>query len=166
MSQVDPQEFKNGMRRLAAAVNIISACSDGQPAGLLATAVCSVCAEPPTLLVCLNRSARSYAAISESGRFCVNLLAQEQSEMARRFLELEGADRFSACRWTTLKTGAPAIDGALVNFDCEITETVQAGTHTVFLGRVVAVRTTEAGEPLLYFDGDYAGLAAEHEAAR
>jgi flavin reductase (DIM6/NTAB) family NADH-FMN oxidoreductase RutF len=165
MTELDPQDFKTGMRRLAAAVNIIAAAHDGAPAGLLATAVCSVCAEPPTLLVCVNRSARSYAAIRDSGAFCVNLLAQDQAGLARSFLDLEGAERFSACRWTTLKTAAPAIEGALANFDCEITETVQAGTHTVFLGRVVAMRTSAARAPLLYFDGAYAGLAEDGDTA-
>lgn len=159
MASIASTDYKRGMRRLAAAVNIVSTLHEGRPAGLLATAVCSVSAEPPTLLVCVNRAARTFDAIRDTGRFCVNLLAETQGNLARQFLDRQGPDRFSICTWSTMETGSPAIDGALVNFDCEVTETVQAGTHTVFLGRVVAIAIRPDGAPLLYHDGAYAGLA-------
>jgi flavin reductase (DIM6/NTAB) family NADH-FMN oxidoreductase RutF len=157
-TQVNPNDFRHGMRHLAAAVNIVSTRNSGMPWGLLATAVCSVSDDPPTLLVCVNRSARSYAAIAECGRFCINVLERNQLDVARRFLSLDGPSRFELFGWNTLVTGAPAIDSALINFDCEVVNAVEAGTHMVFIGAVVATRRACEGEPLIYFNGDYASV--------
>lgn len=125
---------------------------------MLATAVSSVCAEPPTLLACVNRSARSFKVIDETGKFCVNVLDRNQHEIAQRFLSLDSVERCKLCSWTALETGAPAVEGALVNFDCTVADAVEVGTHTIFLGRVVATRVNRSGNPLLYYNGDYASL--------
>lgn len=155
---VSSDDFRFGMRHLAAAVNIVSSLQDGEPRGLLATAVCSVSAEPPLLLVCINRSASLYNAITGSGRFCVNALRANQHALARNFLNVESKCRFDGLGWTSLSTGAPAIDGALINFDCEVEQAVTAGTHMIFVGQVVATRCEGETDPLLYFRSGYAGL--------
>jgi flavin reductase len=159
MSTVEPALFKAGMRHLATGVTIVTTSMDGMPSGLVATAVCSVCAEPPTLLVCINRSARAHDVIARSGIFCVNVANHEQAELVPRFLSAPPEQRFTLCGWTTLVTGAPALEDALVNFDCEIVQNAAAGTHTVFFGRVVTARTSSARSPLLYYNGSYASLS-------
>lgn len=162
---ISADEFKHGMRHLAAAVNIVSTLEDEQPRGLLATAVCSVSTEPPMLLACINRSARSYAAIKDSGHFCINVLAKDQLDLARSFLTHDAHKRFDIIEWCALKTGAPALESALINFDCEVVNSIKAGTHMIFVGRVVHTRCTNGGEPLLYFNGNYAGLSDVGEQA-
>ena len=159
IEMVSPDDFRQGMRRLAAAVNVISTDMNGELHGLLATAVCSVSAEPPTLLVCVNQNATACAPIARSKRFCVSVLSQKQYALAQSFLTVKSEDRLNLCKWQRLSTGAPAIEGALVNFDCEVAQVVQAGTHTIYLGRVVAAALPKADAPLLYFDGAYAGMA-------
>lgn len=77
--------FKSGMRRLAAGVSLITTTFNGEHHGLVATSVCSVSAEPPSLLVCVNQVASSHSAIQQAGFFCVNLLAQDDDELAKRF---------------------------------------------------------------------------------
>ena len=78
MATIEIDQFKAGMRRLAASVNVITTRTpDGQRSGLTATAVCSVSATPPTLLVCVNRSGNSHAVLTSSGVFAVNVLALE-----------------------------------------------------------------------------------------
>ncbi|MDI1344962.1 MAG: flavin reductase family protein [Pseudolabrys sp.] len=156
---VNSEEFKQGMRRLAAAVNIVSTLEDGHPGGMLATAVCSVSADPPSLLACVNRGSRTHSALIQSAAFCVNVLADDQLMLARDFLSHKGAARFGLCRWTTLVTGSPAIDDAMINFDCKVSESFDAGTHDIIVGRVVSVRRRANGAPLLYFEGDYRNLA-------
>ena len=158
IEMVSADDFRKGMRRLAAAVNVISTDLDGELHGLLATAVCSVSATPPTLLVCINQSATACGPIAASKRFCVSVLSQTQHDLAQKFLTVKSDERLNLCKWQRLSTGAPAIEGALVNFDCEVEQVVNAGTHTIFLGRVVAAAFAEADTPLLYFDGNYAGM--------
>ena len=72
--------------------------------------------------------------------------------------DLDRFQRFDSAGWTTLVTGAPALDGALVNFDCEVADTIQSGTHTIFIGRIVSVRTNDDGEPLIYANGGFTGI--------
>lgn len=158
MSTVDPTQFKTGMRHLAAGVTLVTTRVDAAPYGLVATAVCSVCAEPPTLLVCINRSGRAHDAIARSGIFCVNVVNRDQADLVPRFLAAPPDRRFALCAWTSLRTGAPALEHALVNFDCEIVQTAASGTHTIFFGRVLAAQTAPGQSPLLYYNGNYAGL--------
>ncbi|MBB6307406.1 flavin reductase [Xanthobacter tagetidis] len=152
---VPEDDFKRGMRRLAAAVNVVSTLDEGRPAGLIATAVCSVSAGPPSLLVCVNRGTRTHGLIVEAGVFCVNVLAADQMPFARQFLARDPAERFASCRWSTLATGSPALDEAMTNFDCEVSSQFSSGTHDILVGHVVAMRQRESGNPLLYFEGDY-----------
>ena len=149
--------FKSGMRRLAAGVSVITTALNGERHGLVATSVCSVSAEPPSLLVCVNRSASSHAAIHAAGFFCVNLLGQSDDDIARRFSDPSlRAVRFDDREWLPLVTGAPALVGALASFDCEITATVPSGSHTIFIGNVRAAELwQEQIAPLIYLDGRF-----------
>jgi flavin reductase (DIM6/NTAB) family NADH-FMN oxidoreductase RutF len=158
---IDADSFKQGMRQLAATVTIVTTEHDGERCGLTATAVCSLSADPPTLLVCVNREAGTHDRIRFSRRFCVNVLSDEDTALSRRFAGPEkGEARFAIGVWRTGVTGAPILDHALASFDCELIEHVEAGTHTIFIGRVIAVETNPGRRPLLYADGDYSGLAA------
>ena len=80
------EAFREAMRRFATTVSIIS-CSDeeGRLHGMSATAVASVCVEPPTLLICINNSTATHGALSRRGRFCVNILRSFHSELSQVF---------------------------------------------------------------------------------
>ena len=163
ISDVVPADvFKLAMRRLAAGVTIITTCHDGERCGLTATAVCSLSADPPQLLVCVNRSAHAHDIIKRGANLCVNLLARRHKALAARFAGQKkgvyGEERFRVGKWTTLKTKAPVLDDALASFDCVVRETVESSTHTIFIGNVVDVRLRAEGHPLLYAGGSYAGL--------
>src|ERR671923_815483 len=82
---VDGAQFKAGMRALAGAVNIITANNAGHRYGMTATAVCSATADPPTVLVCINKLATTHGAISKSKVFCVNVLRSEDWELSTAF---------------------------------------------------------------------------------
>ncbi len=160
ISDVVPADvFKLAMRRLAAGVTIITTCHDGERCGLTATAVCSLSADPPQLLVCVNRSARAHDVIRRGANLCVNLLARRHKALAGYFAGgRKGEERFRSGKWTTLKTNAPVLDDALASFDCVVRETMESSTHTIFIGQVVDVRLRAEGHPLLYAGGAYAGL--------
>jgi flavin reductase (DIM6/NTAB) family NADH-FMN oxidoreductase RutF len=151
--------FKLAMRRLAAGVTIITTCHNGHRCGLTATAVCSLSADPPQLLVCVNRSSQAHDVIKRGANLCVNLLARRHKVLAGYFAgQKKGDERFRSGKWTTLKTSAPVLDDALASFDCVVKETVESSTHTIFIGSVVEVRLRAEGHPLLYAGGSYAGL--------
>lgn len=152
--------FKGAMRRFATGITIITTGEGEARRGLTATAVSSVTMEPPTILVCVNRQGEAHAAIEANGTFCVSILSAGDGEAALCFAgqaELSSAARFSRFSWSTLSSGAPALDGALANVDCSVCDRVETASHTVYFGRVLAVRLCD-GRPLLHFDREFIGL--------
>ncbi len=156
---IDLGAFKKGMRHLAASVTLITTRLGEERGGLTATAVCSVSAEPPQLLVCVNRGASAHPLIVASRRFCVNVLAPPHRKIAERFAGMDGIEgdaRFADMgEWGVLATGVPVLKGCPVNFDCETLHTMVAGTHTIVLGRIVEVALDPTAAPLLYADGKF-----------
>ena len=135
--QVNGEQFRLGMRSLAGAVNIVTTAHAGHRHGMTATAVCSATAEPPTVLVCLNRHTTTHGAVAKSGVFCVNVLRAEDWELSTAFSGAQPGDaRFRSRDWTRLSTGAPVLIEALASFDCRVVKSLAHGTHTVLLGEV------------------------------
>jgi len=149
--------FKSGMRRLAAGVSLIATEIDGQKHGLVVTSVTSLTAEPPSLLVCINKTASAHAHIEQAGKFSVNVLSPDATEIAKVFSDpTRRAERFALGSWTTLSTGAPILGEALVAFDCVVGAAMPYASHTIFVGEVKAVRVHEENEqPLVYFNRDF-----------
>jgi len=159
---VDVEQFKIGMRSLAGAVNIITCAHASHRYGMTATAVCSATADPPTVLVCINKLAATNAAIHKSKVFCVNVLRAEDWELSTSFSggASTGEGRFKTRNWSKLATGSPVLVDSLVSFDCRVVKSLVHGTHTVFLGQVEQVLIGKKGKPLLYSEGQYAKLAS------
>lgn len=165
---IDSERFKAGMRHLAGHVCLVTtANAAGERNGLTATAVCSVSAEPPLLLCCVNREAQSHDAIHRNGVFAINVLAVADRALAERFAGPIGGDaRFDVGDWQCLETGAPVLGSALVSFDCRLYHAVDAGTHGIFFGEIQALRLREdPAAPLLYAHGNYGafGLMPDSE---
>ncbi|MEK0085655.1 flavin reductase family protein [Benzoatithermus flavus] len=159
---VSTAEYLAGMRRLAAGVTIVTTRHQGVPAGLTATSVCSLTAEPPRLVACINRDTDTHALIRASGIFAVNLLTQAHRDLADHFggrTDAFGPARFALAAWTTAVTGAPLLLDAAASFDCRLVQAISAGTHSIFIGEVEAVLARDEAEELVYHDRGYAALA-------
>lgn len=163
MSLITHQQFVETMRHALTAVSVVTSVdTSGRVAGSTVSAVCSVSAEPPSLLVCLNRTGSLAPVIASSGVFCVNLLAADQSHVADCFAGRTGETleaRFACAQWNTLITGCPVLRGAQAAFDCRLLMEQQVGTHAVFIGSVCGVRT-EPSAPLGYLNRAYCMVAA------
>jgi flavin reductase len=153
---VEKQDFRDAMARLGSAVNIITTDGPAGRAGFTASAVCSVTDTPPTLLVCLNRSASVYSVFKQNLTLCVNTLAAEHESLSNLFGGKTPMDmRFSAARWSTLATGAPILHGAVASFDCRISQIVSVGTHDILFCQAVALARNDESHGLAYFDRRY-----------
>lgn len=160
---VNADEHRGGMRHFAAAVSVIAVKGEQGPLGLTATAVCSVTAEPPRLVVFVNKKVAASEAILDGGSLSVNVLAAEQESVARAFAGMlegvYGEARFGHGHWSPLISGAPVLEDALANFDCRVVKVFDESTHYAFLCEVLATRES-AGDPLLYLNGAFRRLAA------
>jgi flavin reductase len=151
------EAFRDAMRRYAATVCIISCASNGSRHGMSATAITSLSVDPPSLLVCVNKSAATHRALSRGGRFCVNVLRSFHAGLSQAFSgKLRGEDRFDLGDWRQSDDGTPFLGDAQANFFCEIARILDYATHTIFVAPVCSVRLHEDVDPLLYQDGKYA----------
>lgn len=153
---VEPAAFKAAMRRLAAGVTVVTSRHGATVNGMTATAVCSVSAEPPLVLVVVNRSAASHDVISKGRCFGLSFLAESQSEIARYFAGAE-AKTFDEIRHTVGTTGCPLIDEVAARLECVVETAYDQGSHTIFVGRVLGADAGQAA-PLVYGDGAFHGL--------
>lgn len=154
-------EFREAMARLASAVTIITTDGVAGRRGMAATAVSSVTDTPPTLLVAVNRSARSNALIRANGVFAVNVLSAQNVDVIENFTSSTSADPFEKCdRWQVLATGSPILKDALASIDCELDQIVNIGTHSLFVGVARSIRFEDSGNALIYFARSYHFVSA------
>jgi flavin reductase (DIM6/NTAB) family NADH-FMN oxidoreductase RutF len=165
-SGIDVEAFKRGMQALAGHVTVLTARdADGSPVGITATAVCSLTAEPPSLLASINRSTWLGAVLDRSGSFGVNILSHEQVRVAEVFAgmdrELTGSRKFEAGSWTDGVNGSPLLDDALAAFDCTLDQLVERSTHLVAFGLISESRVSEGpADPLIYHRRLFGTMAA------
>lgn len=153
---VEVSQFKDAMAQLASAVHIVTTSGETGQHGFTASAVCSVTDSPPTLLVCINSNARAYEHFIKNRVLMVNTLTAEQSSLSNVFASpLSQEERFVNAYWTTLVTGSPMLQDALINFDCEITDIKQVGTHSILICKIVAIKQGDKKEALVYHNRSY-----------
>jgi flavin reductase len=151
LASIDEEGFKAAMRCIASTVTVITSRAGAVTNGMTATAVCSVSAEPPCILVVVNQSSRSHALIEQGGAFAVNVLSAEQAALAQHFAA-KSDDPLRNVKHRQGVTGMPMIEGCAAQLECVVETQVAAGTHSVFIGRVVAVQETDR-LPLIYHGG-------------
>lgn len=160
--------FRAALGTFASSVNVITMWDEvGRPLGMTATAFSSVSADPFLILVCVNRSTRTYNHIAERGHFGVNILGSVARDISD-YCARSGADKFLNQDWLSNKGEwqSPALAGALAFLDCKIEQNIEAGTHAVLIGAVQGIALSEFArehEPLVYFQGAYRPLQARSE---
>jgi flavin reductase (DIM6/NTAB) family NADH-FMN oxidoreductase RutF len=154
---VDPDTFRSALGRFASGVTIVtSRDTTGRDHGLTVSAFCSLSLEPPLILVCIDQEASMHPVLSEASHFAVNILANGQEAIARRFAAPE-TDRFDGIGFARGTTGAPFLDDVLAYLECRKTTVVAGGDHTIVTGEVEHAEVRSSG-PLLYYRGGYAQL--------
>lgn len=158
MPDIAPPEFRRLLGHFATGVTIITLVRpDGRPAGMTASSLASVSLEPPLVSVCVGSDAEIHPLMAGAERWTVNILADDQEALSRRFAEPD-VDRFAGVGYETTARGLVLLTGALAYLECEPYAQHPAGDHTLFLGRVVG-GDTNAGSPLLYYRGGYGAPA-------
>lgn len=158
----DPLSLKEAMRRLVGGVVVITAGLGEERTGLTATSAVSLSMDPPTMLICVNKTASSYPVILKRRHFCVNVLHADQADVAGRFAGIggvKGTDRYRDADWITMGSGASGLVGALAVIDCDVEEVIERHSHGIVLGAVRDVRGDLAdGSALVYGHGRFGSL--------
>jgi flavin reductase (DIM6/NTAB) family NADH-FMN oxidoreductase RutF len=140
-------------------VTVITAMADGAPVGLAVGSFSSLSLEPPLVLFCAASSSSSWPKIRAAGKFCVNILGEDQEDVCRTFASKSG-DKFAGLGWKHSALGSPLLDGVLAWIDCTVTEVVTQGDHDVVIGEVADLAVAHEGRPLVFFRGGYGRFEA------
>lgn len=162
---ISPDLFRDAMSRFPGVVTLVTTRDGDERRGITATAVCSVTAEPPSLLVCLNQKTGTCASVARTGAFNVNLLGQEAGDLAMRFAGaggVTGDEKFATGDWRADDKGLPYLADALLSMSCDVSERIVAGSHVIYIGRIREARFGE-GEALLYERSAFRALAPKQD---
>lgn len=158
-----PDSYRRAMRGLASTVCVIAAQTPQGPRGMTATAVMSLSADPPTLGLAVNRTASLNAALTEGRALCLQLLSEDQGEVARAFAGgLPPEARFGVGWWGADSFGSPRLEDAVAYLSGVIEQRLELATHSLLIVRIRAAAARETARPLLYAKGAFTGLAADH----
>jgi 3-hydroxy-9,10-secoandrosta-1,3,5(10)-triene-9,17-dione monooxygenase reductase component len=157
---IDEARFRQVLGHFPTGVTVVSAHPDGEPpVGLAVGSFFSVSLAPALVGFCPGRSSTSWPHIEAAGSFCVNILADDQEDVARVFAG-KGDDKFQSVGWHPSGTGSPIISDVLAWIDCTIADVHDAGDHYIVTGVVHELKVEREGHPLVFFRGGYGTFEA------
>jgi flavin reductase (DIM6/NTAB) family NADH-FMN oxidoreductase RutF len=163
MAEIAPERFRQALGNFLTGVTVVTTSGpDGEPIGMTANAFTSVSLDPPLVLVCVARSASTFAAMEQARTYAVHVLHDGQDAISMRFAcsAADGIEKFSEIEWYRADSGLPLLDDALARLECTIVDRVEMGDHVGYVGRVDAAHAPERMlAPLAFYRGSYARLA-------
>lgn len=151
--------FRAAAGRFPTGVTVVTVVDGHTGRGMTANSFSSVSLDPLLVLVSIQRNSQMNRIITVTGAFGVSVLGAQQRDIARYFADPArppGRAQFDAvCWWPAPATGSPLLAGAVAWFDCTTVQAIEAGDHTIFIGRVHHVDHDASSDPLLFFAGDY-----------
>jgi flavin reductase len=159
LEKVASLDFRDALSKALTPVTVVATNGPFGLAGLTCSAVCSVCDDPPTVLLCVNRKSFATSIIKNNGVLSVNWLTADQAIISQTFAGVGSVPmekRFADEGWRTIATGAPCRMDSAISFDCTIVNSMDVGSHSVFFAEVVAKNHSEECSPLVYHRRQYA----------
>lgn len=155
--------YKEVMGNYPTGVTIVTTKDDqGTPVGLTVNSFASVSLDPLLILWSIDHSVSSLDVFKNAGKFAVNILAGEQQELCKIFAS-KNTDRFASCQWETSEHDLPVIADTFAVLQCETYQTVEAGDHTILIGRVLDIEKGDQ-DPMLYHNRKFGPIPPEFHA--
>jgi flavin reductase len=149
----------------ATGVSVVTTDGPAGRFGLTVSAVSSVSAEPPMILICVNRKSPAVRAFDVNGTFAVNLLGAQNRAYAETFSGRPQKGKpfdFTNHEWCDGQAGLPLVTDATAVFECETHESVDVGTHRIYIGRVFAAHRG-VSDPLVYCNRAFRRITTHEE---
>ena len=148
-TQSDQEKFKLALGNYPTGVTIITAKGGDVPVGLTANSFASVSLDPLLILWSIDHKASSLETFKTSKHFAIHILEANQQELCKTFAS-KNVDRFDLCQWSESDNSVPIIDGTFAVLECETFDTIEAGDHTIIIGKVINIDVDSEKDPMLY----------------
>ncbi|MFE7423019.1 flavin reductase family protein [Rhodococcus sp. NPDC057529] len=145
--------MKQVNRQFVTGVTVITALDGDSPKGLAVNAFASISLDPPTVMVCVQRTSNTHDCLFRADHLAINILSTAQMDVVGKFAS-KSADKFADLDWRPGPYGSPLIERSSAQMEVEIRERLQASTHTVFICRVLHAAVTEQ-TPMIYSAGKF-----------
>ncbi|WP_067463307.1 3-hydroxy-9,10-secoandrosta-1,3,5(10)-triene-9,17-dione monooxygenase reductase subunit [Nocardia amamiensis] len=162
--KIDSRRFRNVLGQFCTGITVITTFRPGSdenpavPVGFACQSFAALSLDPPFVLFCPTKGSRALSAIEQSGRFCVNVLTEQQQRVCDRFGSRE-PDKFAGIEWSTSALGLPVLKDVLATIQCTVDSVLDGGDHHIVVGRVLALsEQTNSGGPLLFYRGRYTAI--------
>jgi 3-hydroxy-9,10-secoandrosta-1,3,5(10)-triene-9,17-dione monooxygenase reductase component len=158
---LDAHELRRLMARWVTGVAVVTSRDEDGPRGATTNALTSLSLDPLLVLVCLDRGSNTLEAVRASGRFCINVLAADQEELARRFAtKASGEEKLAGVAHTPVD-GVPVLGGTVAWLVCELEREFEGGDHAILIGRPLETGGDPDAQPLLFYGGRYHAASLE-----
>jgi len=147
-------EMRSALGQFASGVTVVTGMDDEGPIGFACQSFASVSLEPPLILFCADHRGRSWPRIRTTGRFSINVLHEEQTDLCARFGGRAGR-KYEELDWELSKWGTPSLPGVLMRVHAEVHDVHTAGDHDVVIGRVLEFESVAEERPLIFFRGKF-----------
>jgi 3-hydroxy-9,10-secoandrosta-1,3,5(10)-triene-9,17-dione monooxygenase reductase component len=151
---IDPRVMRDVLGHFASGVTVVTASTPDGPIGFTCQSFSSLSLDPPLVAFAPARTSTTWPRLREAGRFCVNVLAEDQSGLSQAFAR-SGTDKFAGVRWTPSPYGAPRLDGVVAWIDAALEAEHDGGDHTIVVARVLDLGADPARSPLVFHRGGY-----------
>jgi 3-hydroxy-9,10-secoandrosta-1,3,5(10)-triene-9,17-dione monooxygenase reductase component len=158
---VDPAAMREVLGHFVSGITVVTAVTDAGPTGFTCQSFSSLSLDPPLVAFAPSLTSRTWPRLRAIGRFGVNVLAEGQEEISRRFAR-SGADKFAGVPWTPSPHGSPVLEGVVAWIDAQLWAEYDGGDHTIVAARVLDLGAVPDRRPLVYHRGTY-GFLEEHD---
>lgn len=149
-----PTAMRRAMGSFATGVTVVTGCDGEEPLGFACQSFASVSLDPPLVLFCADHRGRAWPRIRPNGKFTVNVLAEDQTDLCSRFGSSRGA-KYDGLDWSLSDWGTPSLPGVLMRVHAEVQDVHIAGDHDVVIGRVLQLEVPHEDRPMLFFRGRF-----------
>ena len=151
---IDGNEYRKVLGRYPTGVTLVTSLTHEGPQAMVIGSFVSVSLEPPLVGFLPGKESNTWQKMKDENKFCVNVLSDEQEDVANEFFRKEN-DPWEVISWHMTNQGLPSIDGCLASIDCSVFDVVEAGDHWFVIGEVLGTEVLETGSPLLFLGGSY-----------
>ena len=155
---VDPRVMRDVLGHFVSGITVVTAMGSRGPVGFTCQSFSSLSLDPPLVAFAPARTSQTWPVLREAGRFCVNVLAEDQSGLSRQFAS-SGTDKYAGVSWAPSPHGSPMLDGVVAWIDAELWAEYDGGDHAIVVARVLDLGADGSRTPLLFHRGAY-GLQA------